>query len=160
MRHILARTFTFAATFVALAAPSIASAQWEVRPAPPSWGLPQTQPSAAAQQRTAPQQQGQAYSRADAPPLSSVSLGEAVACSAALQLATMAAPNWARERGITTMTNAWLQKVFVLGESQGVTGDKVPSVVEAEMQNQINAAAGDPAMLSRKAFDCASKQPS
>jgi hypothetical protein len=133
---------------------SLAKAQWEVRPAPSSWGLPAPQ----SQSQQAPVT-NKAY--AANPPLtqSSTSLNDAVSCSAALQLATMAAPNWARERAITTITNAWLQRVFALGEGQGVAGDQVPAVVEREMQRQIDGTAADPAILSRRAFDCASRQP-
>lgn len=132
---------------------SAAFAQWEVRPAPPSWGLPQNPPAQVSQ--VMPQSQAQV----DLPSSRSASLTEAVTCSAALQLATMAAPNWAQERGITNITNAWLQKVFSLGEPQGIAGDRVPALVEAEMQRQIEGAANDPASLSRRAFDCASRQP-
>ena len=71
----------------------------------------------------------------------------------------MAAPNWAQEKGITNITNAWLQKVFALGEPQGIAADKVPNLIEAEMQRQIDSAARDPDSLSRRAFDCASRQP-
>jgi hypothetical protein len=129
---------------------STAFAQWEVRPAPASWGLPQNSAPTVAQ--PAPQVP---YQNANA---SAPNLNEAVSCSAALQLATMAAPNWAQEKGITNITNAWLQKVFALGEPQGVTSDKVPELVQGEMQRQIEAAANDPSGLSRRAFDCASRQ--
>lgn len=154
-----------------------ALAQWDVRPAPPSWGLPQT--SAPAQPTQ--QSNGQARIPAVLPMTSAMpaslnpaslndaslndaslnpaSLYDAITCSAALQIATMAAPNWAQEKGITNITNAWLQKVFALGEPQGVSGDKVPGLVETEMQRQVEGAASDPAILSRRAFDCASRQP-
>ncbi len=130
-----------------------ALAQWEVRPAPPSWGLPQYSAPVAAQP------QAQMRGQTQAPSLRAPNIDEAVSCSAALQLATMAAPNWAQEKGITNITNAWLQKVFALAEPAGITGDRVPSLVEAEMQRQIEGAASDPDMLSRRAFDCASRQP-
>jgi hypothetical protein len=132
-----------------------ALAQWEVRPAPPSWGLPQN--STAQPTQSTSQQAGNSASRT--PALSPSNLNDAVTCSAALQLATMAAPNWAQERGVKGSTNAWLQKVFALGQGQGVTGDRVPGLVEAEMQRQIEGAATDPDGLSRRAFDCASRQP-
>ena len=126
-------------------------AQWEVRPAPASWGVPQY---------SAPVAVGPAsQTRLQASAIPTPNLNEAVSCSAALQLATMAAPNWANERGITNITNAWLQKVFTLSEPQGITGDKVPALVEAEMQRQTDDAANYPAILSRRAFDCASRQP-
>jgi hypothetical protein len=129
------------------------SGPWSVQPAPQSWGGPQREPyvqqgATPAPQFAPPVQQGRARS-----------LDDAVSCSAALQLATMAAPNWARERGVTDATNAWLQKVFELAGPRGVQGDQVPALVEAEMQRQVDAAATDPANLSRRAFDCASRQP-
>jgi hypothetical protein len=125
--------------------------QWEVRPAPQSWGLP----SQSAPAPTSGPARQQAYNG----PQPNVTMNEAVTCAAALQLATMAAPAWANERGITNITNAWLQKVFALGEPQGISGDRVPGLVEAEMQRQVDQAANDPNTLSRRAFDCASRQP-
>jgi hypothetical protein len=134
---------------------SVAFAQWEVRPAPPSWGLPQN--NAPSYRQPMPQADTNAtYQTRSAVPMS---MNEAVTCAAALQVATMAAPNWAQERGIANITNAWLQKVFALAEPQGITGDKVPGLVQAEMQRQVDGAANDPNSLSRRAFDCASRQP-
>lgn len=136
--------------YVVFGLPSLAlsqQGQWQTRPAPQSWGLPRDLPA------PVPSSLGQRG------PENSRTLDEAVSCSAAMQLATMAAPNWARERGVTDSTNAWLQKVFELGEPQGISGDKVPALVEAEMQRQIDEAAINPANLSRRAFDCASVQP-
>jgi hypothetical protein len=126
---------------------------WQVQPAPPSWGqpAPQTQDT-----RPAPRRQP---TRGQVPIETNTTMTEAVTCAAALQLATMAAPNWGNERGITNITNAWLQKVFALGENQGISGDRVPALVETEMQRQIDTAADDPNTLSRRAFDCASRQP-
>ena len=127
-------------------------AQWEGRPAPQSWGQPQYALP------VAPVLRGE-RPPAQLPASQPLTLQDAVICSAALQLATMAAPNWAQERGIIDMTNAWLQKVFVLGETSGVGGDKIPGLVEVEMQRQTDGAVTDPAGLSRRAFDCASRQP-
>jgi hypothetical protein len=133
-----------------------AFAQWDVRPAPPSWGVPQYS-APVARQNDRETNRNETRVQSSAP--TNTTFNEAVGCSAALQLATMAAPSWAQEKGITDITNAWLQKVFALGEQQGVTGDKVPNLVETEMQRQIESAASDPANLSRRAFDCASRQP-
>jgi hypothetical protein len=135
-------------------APVLASAQsvpWAVQPAPQSWGGPQQQAQTSTRDVRGPNNRG--------PMTGAPTMDEAVTCAAALQLATMAAPNWGNERGITTITNAWLQKVFALAESQGVTGDRVPALVEAEMQRQVDQAAANPDTLSRRAFDCASRQP-
>ena len=150
-------------TFIAIVTltSSAAFAQWEVRPAPASWGVPQY--TAPATRQPAPKGDVQAWVQTPATPslptVTSTDLNAALSCSAALQLATMAAPNWAQEKGITNITNAWLQKVFALSEPQGIAGDKVPGLVEAEMQRQTESAATDPAGLSRRAFDCASRQP-
>jgi hypothetical protein len=139
---------------------SNAFAQWEVRPAPASWNLPQTSVSAAPQMMQGAQAPSEIQNvQVQRAQQGNVSFTDAVTCSAALQLATMAAPNWSRERGISDISNAWLQKVFALGEPQGVGGDKVPGLVEAEMQRQMDGAASDPSLLSRRAFDCASRQP-
>jgi hypothetical protein len=164
MRHILKHTLSLVVLFSSALVPSLGHAQWEVRPAPSSWGLPQSRPQTQAPVQAQVENQTPTSTTSVGPAARSAANGstnmnDAIACSAALQLATMAAPNWARERGITNITNAWLQKVFALSEPQGISGDRVPSVVEAEMQNQINAAAYDPSLLSRKAFDCASRQP-
>ena len=140
---------------------SQAVAQWEVRPAPASWGLPQNG-VAAQSQTTSPTQMpasAQTQAHSQTPGAQTPSFNEAVTCSAALQLATMAAPSWGREQGVTNITNAWLQKVFALGEPQGITGDKVPGFVEAEMQRQLEGAASDPALLSSRAFECAARLP-
>jgi hypothetical protein len=139
--------------FMAQAQSGPQSGQWSVRPAPQSWGLPQQGaprvfPDSQQPQYQAPQQNN-----------SNTTMSQAVTCAAALQLATMAAPTWAGERGITNITNAWLQKVFALSESQGISGDRVPALVESEMQRQVDQAANDPDTLSRRAFDCASRQP-
>lgn len=145
---------TLFSLFALNAMPVCAFAQnsgWNVQPAPQSWGLPSPQvqeaPPAPRRQPTRAQTQ------------STTTMNDAVTCAAALQLATMAAPNWGNERGITNITNAWLQKVFALGEPQGISGDRVPALVETEMQRQIDLAADDPNTLSRRAFDCASRQP-
>jgi hypothetical protein len=135
---------------------------WSVRPAPPSWGGPPSPPPSP----SAPTLPGDTTRGVDAPPSSSPAtrpvparLEEAVTCAAALQIATMAAPNWSKERGVAEATNLWLQRVFALGEPQGVRSDQVPGLVQAEMERQTNAAAQDPDALSRRAFDCATKPP-
>jgi hypothetical protein len=145
---------TLFSLFALSALPVCAVAQnsgWNVQPAPQSWGLP------APQVQEAPPAPRRQQTRAQ--PQSTTTMNDAVTCAAALQLATMAAPNWGNERGITNITNAWLQKVFALGEPQGISGDRVPALVETEMQRQIELAADDPNTLSRRAFDCASRQP-
>jgi hypothetical protein len=141
---------------------------WSVRPAPPSWGLPQTPAPAPADlvpPSLAPPSPPEAPPTAQntapvgPPPRRAGNLNEAVGCAAALQVATMAAPTWSKERGIADATNLWLQRVFAIGEAEGITGDKVPALVQAEMERQTNDAATDPNILSRRAFDCASKPP-
>jgi hypothetical protein len=137
--------------FAVLAQNAGQNSNWGVRPAPQSWGSPQ---------QPVPQIfPDNPQSQVQTPVPSRTTMNEAVACAAALQLATMAAPSWAGERGITNITNAWLQKVFALSEPQGISGDRVPALVETEMQRQVDQAANDPNTLSRRAFDCASRQP-
>ena len=134
-----------------------AAAQWQVRPAPPSWGLPSGGlPSGGLP--TVPS--SQPPSAPAAALTGETGLQQALSCSAALQLASMAAPTWARERGVAAIANGWLQRVFALGEQNGLSGDRLPALIEAEMQRQTDTAAADPAALSRRAFDCASSLPS
>jgi hypothetical protein len=147
---------TLFSLFALIAMPVGVQAQgtnWGVRQAPQSWGRPAAPAPQANQDIQQPVYQRSEQGRA------SPDFSGAVTCAAALQLATMAAPNWGQERGITNITNAWLQKVFALAEPQGIGGDQVPALVEAEMQRQVETAAQDPATLSRRAFDCASRQP-
>lgn len=158
-----------------------AAAQWEVRPAPASWGgtvpqqqqTPPAQPPAAlpppVQPRAVPsapadqpatggsvQQTSRAMTEA---PEGTGPFDVAVRCSAALQIATLAAPNWAREPGVADATNRWLAVTFERAEAAGVPGDRVAAVVEDEMQRQVSDAAADPSALSRRAFDCAAETP-
>ncbi|MEN9855428.1 MAG: hypothetical protein RL186_1440 [Pseudomonadota bacterium] len=86
-------------------------------------------------------------------------LEQAVQCAAALQVAALAAPKWSADPAIVTITNTWLAKVFELGAAEGVSGDKVPELVKAEMQRQVERAGEDPGVASRRAFNCASIAP-
>jgi hypothetical protein len=89
----------------------------------------------------------------------SSSFDAAVRCTAALQVATLAAPSWSREPGIADATNKWLADTFTQAEAAGIAGDRVSKIVEDEMQRQVSDAAGNPAALSRRAFDCAGSVP-
>ncbi len=164
----------------ALLAAGPAAAQWEVRPAPASWGgtVPQQQtppaqppaalPQAAPPRTLPPAQAGQPGTGASVQPASRAmtqapqgtgAFDKAVRCSAALQIATLAAPNWSREPGVAEATNRWLAVTFERAEAAGVSGDRVAGVVEDEMQRQVSDAAVDPSALSRRAFDCAAETP-
>lgn len=170
----LAASLALAALLVA----GPAAAQWEVRPAPASWGgtVPQQQtppaqppaslPPAAPPRALPPAPAGQPGVSASVEPVSQAALpapqgafDAAVRCSAALQIATLAAPTWSREPGVAEATNRWLAVTFERAEAAGVPGDRVATVVEDEMQRQVNDAATDPSALSRRAFDCAAGTP-
>jgi hypothetical protein len=145
---------------VALSAVAPANAQqWELRPAPASWGLPARPAPAAAPPPVQSEQAAQpAQAIAQAMPPSgagSLSFDQALECAAALQLTTLASPRWSQEPGVAEATNRWLEQVFSLAPGAGVPGDAVRQRVEAEMNRQASAAASDPAALSRRAFDCA-----
>lgn len=164
-----------------LFAASPAAAQWEVRPAPASWGgtvpqqqqTPPAQPPASLPQPAAPRSlpaatEPEAGARASVQPASRAmtqapqgtgAFDAAVRCSAALQIAALAAPNWSREPGVAEATNRWLAVTFERAEAAGVPGDRVAGVVEDEMQRQVSDAAADPSALSRRAFDCAAETP-
>lgn len=192
-----------------LLTPGLAAAQWEVRPAPPSWGgtVPQAPRDRSPQAAPAPVEASTPGRRAgsgtpprwtrdtlpapaatappepagrapdtsstggDSPPAgpTSVALTQsvqgstgfdaAVRCTAALQIATLAAPAWSREPGVAAATNGWLARTFAEAEAAGIAGDRVTGIVEDEMQRQVSDASGDPATLSRRAFDCAASTP-
>jgi hypothetical protein len=144
-----------------------ALAQWEVRPAPPSWGgtvpvQPRQQPApppTSTATAPAPQQSGPTSVVMAQSVQGSSSFDAAVRCAAALQIATLAAPTWAREPGPSAATNRWLATTFQLAEGAGVAGDRVSGIVQDEMQRQTSDAATDPTALSRRAFDCAANAP-
>jgi hypothetical protein len=145
----------------AIAMPAEAQ-NWGVQHAPPSWGLPA--PAARPATSTAPPA---SPSPAFQAPVAQASIGSsqaglgstahqrALTCAAALQLATLAAPSWAREPAVTAATDRWLQQAFATAPSAGISGDQVSAAVQAEMNQQAEAAAADPSALSRRAFDCA-----
>jgi hypothetical protein len=137
---------------MSLAAPVPAFAQnWGVQPAPPSWGLPAPQAPARPERSVAPSAtQGAAAQEAPA-------FQQAVQCSAALQLANLAAPDWARQPGVRPAVDQWLQRAFATASEAGVNGDQVSAAVQTEMNRQAEDAARDPGGLSRRAFDCAAR---
>jgi hypothetical protein len=114
---------------------------WGVQPAPPSWGLPTNPPAPPAAQSGT----GQDPTRYQ----------QALQCAAALQLATLAAPDWSRQPGVRAAVDGWLQQAFATAPDAGVSGDQVAAAVQSEMNRQAEAAATNPDGLSRRAFDCA-----
>ena len=142
---------------VAIAGASImtaapASAQyWEVRPSPPSWGLPQSRP-----QQPPTQSQAQA---AQTGTTQSSTFESALSCSAAIQLAALASPSWAQSPGVAGASDRWLQQVFATAPEAGIGADQVSASVQQEMNRQAEAAGSDPSSLARRAFDCATRSP-
>ena len=72
----------------------------------------------------------------------------------------MAAPSWAREPGVSDSSNRWLAEVYAAAEAYGVSSDKVPQLVQGEMERQLQEAVEKPEVLSRRAFNCATSPPS
>ncbi len=91
--------------------------------------------------------------------LNSRGLSSAVSCAAALQIAALAAPGWSSENGVAEATNLWLERVFTEADKAAVSGDRVNVLVKEEMEKQTSAAVNDPNLISRKAFDCATRRP-
>lgn len=91
--------------------------------------------------------------------LNSRGLSSAVSCAAALQIAALAAPGWSSEHGVAEATNLWLERVFTEADKAAVSGDRVNILVKEEMEKQTSAAVNDPNLISRKAFDCATRRP-
>jgi hypothetical protein len=129
-----------------------ASAQyWEVRPSPPSWGLPQSRPQQPATQSPAQTVQTTA--------VQSSTFESALSCSAAIQLAALASPSWAQSPGVAGASDRWLQQVFASAAEAGIGADQVSASVQQEMNRQAEAAGSDPSALSQRAFDCATRAP-
>ena len=147
--------------------PQAATPQFSVPPqyqAAPSPSPTQTRPSysnseAAAvhapSQNPAPSQTRTASQMA----LNSRGLSSAVSCAAALQIAALAAPGWSSEHGVAEATNLWLERVFTEADKAAVSGDRVNALVKEEMEKQTSASVNDPNIISRKAFDCATRRP-
>ena len=86
-------------------------------------------------------------------------LEDGLMCAAAIQVTAMAAPSWARERGVSESSNRWLAEVYAAAESYGIAPEKVPQLVKSEMERQLQEAVERPELLSRRAFNCASNPP-
>lgn len=87
-------------------------------------------------------------------------LEDGLNCAAAIQVTAMAAPSWARDPGVIESSNRWLAEVYAAAEAYGISLDKVPQLVQGEMERQLQEAVAAPETLSRRAFDCASSPPS
>ena len=87
-------------------------------------------------------------------------LEDSLMCAAAIQVTAMAAPSWAREPGVSDSSNRWLAEVYAAAEAYGVSSDKVPQLVQGEMERQLQEAVEKPEVLSRRAFNCAASPPS
>lgn len=87
-------------------------------------------------------------------------LEDGLMCAAAIQVTAMAAPSWAQERGVSDSGNRWLAEVYAAAEGYGISSDKVPQLIQGEMERQLQEAIDKPEILSRRAFNCASNPPS
>ena len=86
-------------------------------------------------------------------------LEDSLLCAAAIQVTAMAAPSWAREPGVSDSSNRWLAEVYSAAEAYGISSDKVPQLVQGEMERQLQEATMKPEALSRRAFNCAASPP-
>lgn len=86
-------------------------------------------------------------------------LEESLMCAAAIQVTAMAAPSWAREPGVSDSSNRWLAEVYAAADAYGISSDKVPQLVQGEMDRQLQEAVMKPDALSRRAFNCAVSPP-
>ncbi|CAN1537226.1 hypothetical protein MCEMIH15_01612 [Caulobacteraceae bacterium] len=86
-------------------------------------------------------------------------LEDSLLCAAAIQVTAMAAPSWAREPGVSDSSNRWLAEVYSAAEAYGISSDKVPHLVQGEMERQLQEATMKPEALSRRAFNCAASPP-
>ncbi|MCA3696123.1 hypothetical protein [Aquidulcibacter sp.] len=87
-------------------------------------------------------------------------LEDSLTCAAAIQVTAMAAPSWSREPGVIDSSNRWLAEVYAAADAYGISSDKVPELVQSEMERQLQEAVEKPDALSRRAFNCAASPPS
>ena len=86
-------------------------------------------------------------------------LEHSLLCAAAIQVTAMAAPSWAREPSVSDSGNRWLADVYAAAEAYGISSDKVPQLVQGEMERQLQEAVMKPEALSRRAYNCAASPP-
>ncbi len=84
----------------------------------------------------------------------------ALLCSAALQITTLAAPQWANQPAIVDASNAWLARVQFLAPQNGIPGDKINDVIKVKMRELTNASLQNAEYLNNLAFECAVNSPS
>jgi hypothetical protein len=61
--------------------------------------------------------------------------------------------------GISDSGNRWLAEVYAAAEAYGISSDKVPQLVQGEMERQLQEAVMKPEALSRRAYNCAASPP-
>jgi hypothetical protein len=111
-------------------------------------------------QQTAPQpKSAQVQAERGENPAVLARLEDSLLCAAAIQVTAMAAPSWASEPGVSDSSNRWLAEVYAAAEAYGISSDKVPQLVQGEMERQLQEAVTKPDALSRRAFDCAASSP-
>jgi len=92
-------------------------------------------------------------------PASLARLEQGLECAAAIQVTAMAAPTWAREPGVVESSNRWLAEVYAAAEAYRISADQIPKLVQGEMERQLQEAVEKPDLLSKRAFNCASRPP-
>ncbi len=111
-------------------------------------------------QQNAPQpKSAQAQADKAEDPARLVRLEDSLLCAAAIQVTAMAAPSWAREPRVSDSSNQWLAEVYAAADAYGISSDKIPLLVQGEMERQLQEAIEKPNALSRRAFDCAANPP-
>jgi hypothetical protein len=111
-------------------------------------------------QQTAPQPKlAQVQALRGEDPAALARLEDSLLCAAAIQVTAMAAPSWAREPGVSDSGNRWLAEVYAAAEAYGISSDKVPQLVQGEMERQLQEAVMKPEALSRRAYNCAASPP-
>ena len=111
------------------------------------------------QQTTLQSKSAQSQTIREEDPAALARLEGSLICAGAIQVTAMAAPSWASERGVSASSTRWLAEVYAAADAYGISSDKVPKLVQGEMERQLQEAVEKPDALSRRAFNCAASPP-
>ncbi len=84
----------------------------------------------------------------------------ALLCTSALQITTLAAPNWANEPAIASASNLWLARLQEIAPENGVPVSQLNETITAKMRELTNESLKNPQYLNNLAFECAINSPS
>lgn len=83
----------------------------------------------------------------------------ALLCTSALQIAALAAPDWANEPAVSNASNLWLARTHAMAPKNGIAGNEVNNAIKAKMRELTNLSIKSPDYLNNLMFECAVNSP-